>query len=242
MLRLNSIKYIRQLEVLKLSYFFLYGGYMQYIKNLFLSFGEIILVMLIQYSLLLGCILIFGMNKSIILGTFILSLFELIYIFIKLKSTKFSFKHNYFPYILLGLSLSIIYNMTIFKLGFKFDVTSIPLIIEILASGIIGPIFEEVLFRYSLINKLSRFNNNTLCIMLSSFIFAICHTGIITIIYAFIIGLFNSYFYIKKKDILVPITIHISANVVSSFLFNFNPYILTLGIIMFIISLISSKN
>ena len=214
---------------------------MKYIKNLFLSIREILLVMIIQYILLFGCILLFGLDKSIILGTIILSIFELIYIFIKLKSIKLSFKHNYFPYILLGISVSIIYNMIIFKLGIKFDITSIPLILDIIASGIIGPIFEEILFRYSLINKLSKFNNNTLCIIISSFIFAICHNGITTIIYAFIIGLFNSYYYIKKKDILVPITIHISANVVSSFLFNFNPYILILGIILFVIGITTSR-
>ena len=214
---------------------------MKYIKNLFLSIREILLIMFIQYILLFGCILLFGMNKSIILGTIILSIFELIYIFIKLKGIKLSFKHNYFPYMLLGISLSIIYNMIIFKLGINFDITSIPLILDIIASGIIGPIFEEVLFRYRLINKLSKFNNNTLCIIISSFIFAICHNGITTIVYAFIIGLFNSYYYIKKKDILVPIIIHISANIVSSFLFNFNPYILILGIILFGIGISTSR-
>lgn len=214
---------------------------MKYIKNLFLSIREVLLIILIQYILLLGCIMIFGMNGSIILGTIILSIFELIYIFIKLKNIKLAFKHYYFPYILLGISISIIYNMIIFKLGIKFDITSIPLILNIIASGIIGPIFEEVLFRYSLINKLAKFNNNTLCIIISSFIFAICHNGITTIVYAFIIGLFNSYYYIKKKDILVPITIHISANIVSSFLFNFNPYILILGIILFGIGISTSR-
>ena len=215
---------------------------MQYIKNLFLSIKEVLFIILLQYALLFGCILIFGMNRSIILGTIILSIFELIYIFIKLKGTKLTLKYNYLPYVLLGISISIIYNMIIFKLEFKFEVTSIPILLEILSSGIIGPIFEEILFRYSLINKLSKFNSNTLCIILSSIIFAICHSNIITIIYAFIIGLFNSYYYLKKKDILVPIVIHISANIISSFLFNYSPYILILGIILFIIGLISSKN
>lgn len=214
---------------------------MQYIKKIVLSIKEILLILLIQYALLFSCILMLGTNKSIIIGTIILSLFELIYIFIKLKNIKLTIKHNYCPYILLGLSLSIIYNMIIFKLGIKFEITSIPLLLEILSSGIIGPIFEEVLFRYIFINKLSKFNNKYLTIIISSFIFAICHNNIITIIYAFVIGLFNSYFYIKKKDILVPIIIHISSNIISSFLFSYNSYILILGIIMFIISLISSR-
>lgn len=214
---------------------------MQYIKKIVLSIKEILLILLIQYALLFSCILMLGTNKSIIIGTIILSLFELIYIFIKLKNIKLTIKHNYFPYILLGLSISIIYNMIIFKLGIEFEITNIPLILEILSSGIIGPIFEEVLFRYSLINKLSKYNSKYLTIIMSSFIFAICHNNTITIIYAFIIGLFNSYFYIKKKDILVPIIIHIFSNIISSFLFSYNSYILILGIIMLIISLISSR-
>ena len=119
---------------------------MQYIKNLFLSVREVILIMIIQYALLFGCIIILGMNKSIIIGSIILSIFEIIYVFINFRSIKLSFKYNYFPYILIGISISIIYNMIIFKLGFKFDVTSIPLLIEIIASGIIGPVFEETLF------------------------------------------------------------------------------------------------
>lgn len=214
---------------------------MQYLKNLFLSLKEIILIIFIQYILLLCCILIFGTNTSIIIGTIILSLFEIIYVFIKLKGIKLSFKYNYFSYIFIGTSLSIIYNMIIFKLGFKFDITSIPLVLELLSSGIIGPIFEEVLFRYTLINKLSKFNNNTLCIIISSSIFAIFHNNIITILYAFIIGLFNSYYYIKKKDILVPIIIHISCNTISCFLFNFNPYILFLGTLLLIIGIMTSR-
>ena len=48
---------------------------MKYIKNLFLSIREILLVMIIQYILLFGCILLFGLDKSIILGTIILSIF-----------------------------------------------------------------------------------------------------------------------------------------------------------------------
>lgn len=212
---------------------------MQYLKNLFLSVKELLIIIIIQYIILISCILIFGMNKSIIIGTFILSLFQLIYIIIKFKNIKLNFKYNYFPYILLGISISVIYNMIIFKLGIKFEVTSISLILDIISSGIIGPIFEELLFRYSLINNLNKFNNNILCIIISSFIFAICHSGIITIIYAFIIGLFNSYLYLKKKDILVPITIHISANIISTFLFDFNIYILFLGIFIFIIGITS---
>lgn len=206
---------------------------MQYIKNLFLSIKEIIIIMFIQYALIINCIIVFGIDKSIVIGTIFISIFELFYIFINIKRINITFKYNYISYILLGVSISIIYNMVIFNLGIKFDATGIPLALELISSGIIAPIFEELLFRYNLINKLFKYNNKNMCIFLSSFIFAIFHTGIVTIIYAFIIGLFNSYLYIKKKDILVPIMIHISANVISCFLFDYNIYILILGIILF---------
>ena len=73
-------------------------------------------------------------------------------------------------------------------------------------------------------------------IIISSIVFAICHTGITTIIYAFIIGLVNSYLYIKKKNILVPIVIHMSANIFVNVLNIFNPYILIIGIFLIVLS------
>lgn len=213
------------------------------IKNLFVSLKEIFIVMLVQYFILILSDLFFGKDRVIIIGTIILSIFELIYIFIKIKNIKIEIKRMiYFPYILLGISISLIYNMLLFRFNLQnTNIVSIPIYLDIISSCVIGPIFEELLFRYSYINSLSRFCKNKLVIILiSSFIFAILHSNIMTIIYAFIIGIINSYLYLKKKDILIPIIVHMSANIITTFLFSYNSYILILGIILFIISTISN--
>lgn len=183
-------------------------------------------------------ILIFGVNASIVLGSIVLMLFETIYILFKPKEIRGSTASTiYFPYVLLGISISVIYNMFIFKLGIKFEVNvSIPIILNIICSSIIGPIFEELLFRYDLTKKLSKFNSKGNIIIISSLIFGLFHNNVITMIYAFIIGIINSYFYLRKRDIFIPIMIHISANVIASYLFDYNIWIFILGIMLLVIS------
>ena len=177
---------------------------MRYLKKLLLSLNEIFLVLIIQYVLLIGVILLIGTDKSIIWGSIVLMIFEVMYIVSKSKSMQIS-THNivYFPYLLLGIALAIIYNMIIFKLGIKFDtIDKMPIVLNILCSGIIGPVFEEILFRYSLINKLEKFNSKIMVIILSSLIFGFFHNNIVTIVYATIVGFVNSYLYLKNKDII----------------------------------------
>lgn len=210
---------------------------MKYIINLFKSITEVLIVILIQYLILIGIFLLFGNTNSIIIGTICLMIFELGYIIYKYRKNNIIIGgNNYFSYILLGVSISVIYNMIIFKYGISFTPSDINIVINIMASCIIGPIFEEFLFRYTLINKLEKFNSRFITILISSFIFAIIHTNIPTMIFAFIIGLVNSYFYINKRDLLIPICIHIFCNFISTFLYGYNIYILILGIILFIIS------
>ena len=85
---------------------------MNILKNFFVSLKEIFIILIIQYSILIFTLLIFSKNSSITLGTIFLMLFEIIYIIKNRKVINFSFSINniYFPYILLGTSISIIYN------------------------------------------------------------------------------------------------------------------------------------
>ena len=55
-------------------------------------------------------------------------------------------------------------------------------------------------------------------------------------IFAFIIGIVNGYLYSTKRDILIPIFVHISANMIATFLFGYNGVILILGFLLIIIS------
>ena len=211
---------------------------MKYLKNLILSFKEIFLLFILQYAILISCLFIFGMNKSIIIGSIFICIIEIIYVVFKYKGKKIKVEqYNLFPYILLGIGVTTTYNMILFAMNLGNEVnTNINIVFNIICSGIIGPIFEETLFRYSFINYLKKFNSTKMSIIISSIVFAICHTGITTIIYAFIIGLVNSYLYIKKKNILVPIVIHMSANIFVNVLNIFNPYILIIGIFLIVLS------
>ena len=211
---------------------------MKYLKNLILSFREIFLLFILQYAIIISCLFIFGMDKSIIIGSIFICIIEIIYVVFKYKGKKIKVEqYNLFPYILLGIGVTTTYNMILFAMNLGNEVnTNINIVFNIICSGIIGPIFEETLFRYSFINYLKKFNSTKMSIIISSIVFAICHTGITTIIYAFIIGLVNSYLYIKKKNILVPIVIHMSANIFVNVLNIFNPYILIIGIFLIVLS------
>ena len=211
---------------------------MKYLKNLILSFKEIFLLFILQYAILISCLFIFGMNKSIIIGSIFICIIEIIYVVFKYKGKKIKVEqYNLFPYILLGIGVTTTYNMILFAMNLGNEVnTNINIVFNIICSGVVGPIFEETLFRYSFINYLKKFNSTKMSIIISSIVFAICHTGITTIIYAFIIGLVNSYLYIKKKNILVPIVIHMSANIFVNVLNIFNPYILIIGIFLIVLS------
>lgn len=219
---------------------------MRYLKNLIGSFKEIFLLLILQYIGLFICFICFGENMAIIVGTIFVCLAEIIYIFYKFKTQRMKLKMcNFFPYLLLGIGISCSYNMLLFALNLGNVVnTDINIILSIICSGIIGPIFEEVLFRYSFMNKLRNFNKKVPSIIISSVVFALCHTGFITIIYAFIVGIINSYLYIKRKNILIPIVIHMTGNIFVNLLTDFNLYILIISLFLTILSciIINVKN
>lgn len=195
--------------------------------------------MILQFVILILTFFIFGGDKAIIWGSIFFIILQLVYIVIKCKDVNFSFRtKNYFPYFLLGIGISTVLNMVIFKIVPPKEVTTdFPIILNILCSGIVGPIFEEFLFRYDLIRRLSKFNSNRwVIILISSIIFGLCHTGITTIIYAMIIGLINSYIYMKDKDIIKPIIMHMAGNIFVNLLCSYDLTTLILGTFLIIIS------
>ena len=63
-----------------------------------------------------------------------------------------------------------------------------------------------------------------------------------TIIYAFIVGLINSYIYMKDKDIIKPIIVHISGNIFVNLLSGFNILILIFCIFIIVIGGLIIRN
>lgn len=217
---------------------------MKYLWKLILSLKEVFLLMLLQYLILIICFIVFGPDKTLVIGSILFIILQIIYIVYRGRDTTFKFDFiSYIPLVMLGIGVAVVYNMIIFKLGLANDVTNdVNILFSILCTGIIGPIFEEFLFRYDLIKRLSLFNKRKwIVILIASAIFALCHSGITTIIYAFIVGIINSYIYIKDKDIIKPIIIHISMNTFVIFLTGYNLYVLILSILLIVISTLIIK-
>ena len=194
-------------------------------------------------------------NSKTLLIIFIMSII-FIPIFYKVfkkykKKNSFKLKDIILP-IILGITISLIYNITIFNLNNlfhftnKYELSNIPIIVEIISSGIIGPILEELLFRGIVYNKLKEFNKPMTSIIIASIIFGIFHNDIINAIYGFGVSFVLIYLYEKYKTLKVPIIMHMSLNItiiimLRLIVLNFIPFNLYLLIISIIILIFIKK-
>lgn len=167
-------------------------------------------------------------NKSLIIVLIMLMIF--LPIFFKLikkyrKENTFKIKNIFLP-VILGIVISLIYNIFLFSLNNKFhftksfELSSIPILIQIISSGIIGPILEELLFRGIVYNKLKEFNKLKIAIILCSIIFSLMHSNIIDMIYAFCVSFMLIHLYEKYKTLKAPILMHMSLNITIILLFS----------------------
>lgn len=154
----------------------------------------------------------------------------------KREEQKLNIK-NYFGLIVLGISIATIYNMIIFKFSPLTTKSSTPLFLLIISTGIIGPILEEILFRYIFYNRLKKKHTKKTAIIINSIIFGLIHLNLINIIYAFILGIVLNLVYEKYQNIMAPILIHIAGNIIVLFLCEYSPLILVFAIINLIISI-----
>jgi len=159
----------------------------------------------------------------------------------QIKEKNLSIK-TCFPLISLGISIATIYNMIIFKIQPPIINNSISFPILIISSGIIGPIYEEVLFRYIFYNRLKKKYKVKKSILINSIVFALIHLQPIKIIYAFILGIILNTSYEKYQNIKAPILIHTAANTIVLFLTEYNIIVLLLAIINLIISININNN
>ena len=219
------------------------------IIKIFKSSLPIILTSILSYTILIISAAIYTLLNGKNLDNFLTStcsyilifyyLITIIYLFQKNQQKEYPLKQH-FPSIYLGISLATFLNMIIFKLNPPTSTVTISLPLAILSSGIIGPIYEEILFRYVFYNRLKRFLPKKTAIFLTSLVFALIHLSPIKIIYAFIIGIILNLIYDKDKNILSPILVHISANTIVLFLHEYNVSIFLLSFINLILSTILS--
>ena len=175
-------------------------------------------------------------------ATYILMGFNIIYIIYLLKRNRILCRKTkpIMPFILLGIGFSSFCNMLIFKVNTNV-VVEFNLLFLILSSVIVGPFIEEIIFRYLLVKNLEKFNNKFFTILIASFVFGIMHTGIFNIIYAFLLGVILNIIYLKNKNLLYPLLIHSSANLITLFLTGYNVYILLLSFILLVVSMLIVK-
>lgn len=220
---------------------------MEYLKKLIKAIKDIIIVMVIQYSLILGIgvlymilngenLMLFYINEGYIVLTFIYAVLVMVLLNkYREKEPSLPLK-DYYSAVLFGISLACFFNMIIFKFGEGNEVIEVNKFLLFISSGILGPILEELLFRKKLLTELLKFNNKYVALLLSSFIFSFLHNGVVTMIYAFILGIVFGLFYIKYKNIKLTILMHMAANIIVIYLTGYNNLILILSIIGLLIS------
>ena len=220
---------------------------MEYLKKLIKAMKDIIVVMVIQYSLIFGIgilymilngedLMSFYINDGYIILTFIYAILVMTLLNRYREKEKSLPLKDYYGAVLFGISLACFLNMLIFKLGQSNEIIEVNKILLFISSGILGPIMEELLFRKKLLTELLMFNNKYVSILLSSFIFSFLHNGMITMLYAFILGIVFGIFYIKYKNVKLTIFMHMAANIIVIYLTRYNTFILILSIIGLLIS------
>ena len=91
---------------------------MKYLKSLIFAFKEIFIMFILQYAVLIACIVCLGKDRSIVIGTILVCAVEILYVIFKLRNGKPAIgKHNLFPYALMGIGITTSYNMLLFAMA-----------------------------------------------------------------------------------------------------------------------------
>jgi len=96
-------------------------------------------------------------------------------------------------------------------------ISSPPFPVILLCAGVIAPIIEELIFRGLVFNRIKYNYNAVAAIIISAVVFGIYHGNLTQGVYATLLGICLAYVYNKTENLLVPICIHISANVIVNF-------------------------
>ncbi|MDY6037634.1 MAG: CPBP family intramembrane glutamic endopeptidase [Eubacterium sp.] len=85
-----------------------------------------------------------------------------------------------------------------------------------LSVAVLGPIVEELLFRGVVFNHLEKAFGKWLTVIVSSLAFGIWHGELVQIVYTCIVGLGIAIVYIKTRNLVYPICLHILNNFMST--------------------------
>ncbi|MEI3893914.1 MULTISPECIES: CPBP family intramembrane glutamic endopeptidase [Bacillus] len=90
----------------------------------------------------------------------------------------------------------------------------IPLIFTLLVFGILGPILEEIIFRYIILNRFSHYIGTAIASIISIIIFTLLHTNQISDIAIYLPGavILTAAYLISKRSLAYVMAIHILNN------------------------------
>lgn len=215
-----------------------YGGIMNKIKKIFSSLLYILLVLLINFGLIVLFTVFFNQGTSLkinsseyveTLSGFLINnqlimvllscLLCCAFLLPNLKKQKGIFNTrglNKIGYlILIGADISLIWNIALYDFGLL-SVPKLPTITVLLATAILGPILEELLFRGVIHYKLQSVFSKRVTLILVSLLFAFYHMNVLQGLYAFLFSLVITIMYQKYKNLLVPIIVHCVGNLASA--------------------------
>ncbi len=248
---------------------------MQKLKEYLKIFFYAILLILVEFALVFLFTLIFNLNTSLEVGTDIyqqnlnlfISKYKLLISFItfvilipfllkKVTIKKESIdKKKIFFYILIGICVSLSYNLLLCGLNKivyftnLYDNVSQNIVVNLITTGILGPILEELIFRGIIYNKLKSIHKHSVAAIITGLIFGLLHGNLVQFIYTFFFNFILIKSYEKENNLLIPIIIHVSANSIITlllyFIINLNlifTFILTLCFVTILIILLKTMN
>ena len=126
----------------------------------------------------------------------------------------------------------------IFKIEINNNITTLMqesnIIYLVIFAAILGPIFEELIFRGTMLKKLRLYGDKT-AIIYTAIAFGLFHCNIAQIPFAIACGLILGYAYVKTNNIIYPIILHIILNSISVLLITLLKYELWLPIVLIIL-------
>jgi len=200
-----------------------------YLIQFFTCVGAIILYLVFSHQ---GDTLEYDLIYKYIIIAITLTIVPIsIYIFKKYyrQEPKINYK-KLFLMVPLGIGISWFYNMVTINFQEPTELMNLNIWIIIIYTGILGPISEELLFRYLGLRKAEEVYSKKNALLIITTVFALLHTGIIGILYAFIIGLILGKIYQKEQNIIYPIIMHIIANLASILVTEYNTWMLITSI------------
>jgi membrane protease YdiL (CAAX protease family) len=95
--------------------------------------------------------------------------------------------------------------------------TSTSLLFNIIVMVLIAPVYEEYLFRKLLIDRMVKYGDGV-AVLFSGLFFGLFHGNLNQFAYAFILGLFFGYIYVRTGELKYTIWLHMAVNFIGSVL------------------------